>query len=305
MWRHRPRHDNIAWLGTRTVEVGPSGNFDSYWAATTACWKHRCNCGVFRKVVVAKTLFRVYSGTSILGSKPPHTVRSLKRILYSSVGSPRRRYREAIASQARDGQKILDLGCGYTAPDLVEVGVNRALKIGTDIVDGQRASAVSEIHYVCSDCYHLAFESNAFDLVICRSVLEHLEHPKRAFDEISRVLTQGGTFVFLTPNRWDYVSLAASVTPNRYHAAVVRRLTGRDEQDTFPTFYRANTARRIRTFAEQAGLRMIWIEFLREHPHYLRSNRFAYVAGVAFEQIVQRPVKWLRPWILGICRCES
>jgi SAM-dependent methyltransferase len=132
-----------------------------------------------------------------------------------------------------------------------------------------------------------------------------LEEPIVAFREISRVLKPGGHFVALTPNRWDYVSLGASLVPNRWHPWLVKRMTGRRENDTFPTHYRANTKSRLNQLARAASLEVVSLELTREHPHYLQFHSLAYAMGLMYEQTVQRGIGQLRPWILGTFRRKS
>lgn len=101
---------------------------------------------------------------------------------------------------------------------------------------------------------------------------------------------------------WDYVSLAASVIPNRLHGPIVRLLTGRPEEDTFPTYFRANTVTQLSRLAHHAGFETVQMIRLREHPHYLQINAGLYLIGIAFEQFVQKHLIALRPWILGVLR---
>lgn len=61
-------------------------------------------------------------------------------------------------------------------------------------------------HYYPSDTLHgdlthLQFNSNAFDLVICLHVLEHVDNDRNALDEIFRVLTPGGLALICFPFR--------------------------------------------------------------------------------------------------------
>lgn len=182
-------------------------------------------------------------------------VRKLKRRFYGSLETPQRRYRRT-AQEACDGAKsILDIGCGYAAPDLESVGGPYThTKIGVDLVTEFRPQEAPTVNFVRADVAHLPFSDSSFDLVMSKSVLEHLVEPEAVFNEVARVLRPGGTFVFLTPNWFDYVSVFASVIPNRWHPKIVRILTGRDEDDTFPTMYRANTTRRLRRLCQQVGL---------------------------------------------------
>ena len=51
--------------------------------------------------------------------------------------------------------------------------------------------------------------------------------------------------MLLTSSKYDYVSVAAQLISNRFHTKVVSATEGRDEMDTFPTFYRANSRRQL------------------------------------------------------------
>ena len=48
---------------------------------------------------------------------------------------------------------------------------------------------------------------HAFDCVVIRSVMEHVEHPERTFAELARVTKPGGYVLMNLPNKWDYVSV--------------------------------------------------------------------------------------------------
>lgn len=225
--------------------------------------------------------------------------------MYSELESPRAAYMRSVADLAQQAKSILDIGCGYAAPALEGLPNEAILKVGTDVVEGLRPSEATSVRFVQADCSQLPFADESFDIVICRSVLEHLEKPAETFQEISRVLTPGGTFVFLTPNRWDYISLGASLVPNTYHGKLVKRLTGREEENTFPTVYGANSTRRIRSLAKQSGLGVSQLRLIREHPHYLKFNAAIYLVAIIYEQTVQRFLLVTRPWILGVCHRQS
>jgi SAM-dependent methyltransferase len=45
---------------------------------------------------------------------------------------------------------------------------------------------------IVGDIHHLPFEDNTVDAIICMAVLEHVEDPKKAVEEIYRVLKPGG-----------------------------------------------------------------------------------------------------------------
>lgn len=237
-------------------------------------------------------------------------VAHLKGVLYGDYTTPRKHYRARIDGFVERGAKrILDVGCGYAAPELERLTGPGLLKVGIDMatgLDGQRAPSTQLMR---GDCCRLPLGDPHFDLVISMSVLEHVENPGDAFCEIARVLAPGGHFVFLTPNRWDYISVGSTLIPNRYHAVLVEKLTDRPAADTFPTCYRANTIPALRRLATAARLDVVELIYLREHPHYLQKSRVLYTLGAMYEQVIERNVPRLRPWILGVLQkpimCQS
>lgn len=57
---------------------------------------------------------------------------------------------------------------------------------------------------VIGDIHQLPFADEYFDAVICKSVLEHVENPQRAVNEIKRVLKKGGCALFYVPFIFPY-----------------------------------------------------------------------------------------------------
>jgi len=226
-------------------------------------------------------------------------VTALKKTCYRNVERPLSVYTQTAARLTAQSNRVLDIGCGHAAPALMNLPASDVIKIGIDAVDSLSKPEDANTFVLRADCSRLPFAADSFDLVMCRSVLEHLEHPDLVFSEVRRVLTPQGRMLFLTPNWWDYVSLGSSLIPNRLHPRLVKLMTGRAEKKTFPTFYQANTTQRLRSLADKAGLAVVSLETLREHPHYLQFNSLAYSIGLVYEQLLQRRIKQLRPWILG------
>ena len=138
------------------------------------------------------------------------------------------------------------------------------------------------------------------DVVAARSVMEHVKDPDRAWAEIRRVLKPGGRFVFLTPQLWDYASIAAKLVPNRFHPFVVNKVEGRAMEDTFPVHYKCNTVGAVRRLAARHGFRVETVRRLNQYPCYLMFSPTLFLLGAAFERITSR---WeilgaLRGWLL-------
>lgn len=213
-------------------------------------------------------------------------VEQIDQALYSSYGAnwDDELLRERILAHLQPSSTVLDLGAGAgIVPQMNFRGLASSVSgvdldprvMGNPFLDEWRVADVAGVPY----------ENDRFDLVFSDNVLEHLEKPLEVFREVARVLTPGGVFLFKTPNKWHYVAAIARLTPHGLHR-YVNRLRGREEGDTFPTLYRANTKSDIRRLADQCGLSIISVERIEGRPEYLRLTWPTYVLGAAYERLV-------------------
>ena len=113
--------------------------------------------------------------------------------------------------------RILDVGCGTGRHLAAALTIDQAEIVGLDpkVEDLHQARQRLELHRrlgVCGRnvrCYlaggglgRLPFHNNAFDLIICSEVLEHLEDIPGAIRELARVLTPDGQLIISVPRRW-------------------------------------------------------------------------------------------------------
>jgi SAM-dependent methyltransferase len=145
---------------------------------------------------------------------------------------------------------------------------------------------------------------NAIDLAFSRSVMEHVKDAEAAYREIFRVLKPGGKYIFLTPNRYDYASIIASLVPNRFHSRIVRCSEGRADIDTFPTFYKSNSFARIRKLAGTTGFEVLELRRLGQYPAYLQFNRVLFWLGCLYEKALEKSklLDCLKGWLICTLR---
>ena len=184
---------------------------------------------------------------------------------------------------------VLDLGCGRGGvAEAVWRDVRLAAGIDPDIasLSSHRAAGMPVVRGVAEN---LPFASDAFDVVVSVWVLEHLVDPMATFIEVRRVLRPGGHFIFLTPNMRNplmAINRIGKALP-ALQRRVVPRVYGRDEADTFPVQYRANTERDIKTYAQASGLRVQNLAVVPD-PTYLAMNGLMFNASVMSERLMPK-----------------
>lgn len=215
---------------------------------------------------------------------------------------PYRMFEREVESWLRPEHTLLDAGCGRTAPVLVNYRGRVKRLIGVDLVEFD--TDVSGVELYRCDLSAIPIEDNAVDVIMARSVIEHVTDPARVYAEMYRVLKPGGRFVFLTANLWDYASLIAAVVPNRFHPWIVSKTEGREEQDVFPIAYRSNTRGAIRKWAKRAGLEIESFRYVGQYPSYFMFNGFLFLLGTAYEKLIRRVhlLNFLQGWIFVTLR---
>lgn len=208
-------------------------------------------------------------------------------------------YTDLIRKYLVPGQKVLDAGCGRYmrfckefSPIADVVGIDLETTLETD----NRKAPFG----VRGDIGSLPFRSGYFDLVISRSVVEHLADPVQVFREFARVLRPGGKAILITPNKYDYISLIAALTPYSVHRYLVSRIFQVPEDDVFPTLYRANTLGAIQKAFRSAGLITKDLEAINHYPAYLMFSPTLFRCGVLYERITSlNAFRSLRGSLLG------
>lgn len=215
---------------------------------------------------------------------------------------PYRQLEHIVDAMVTPESTLLDAGCGRTAPILRKYRGRARRLIGIDLVDFVDPVEGVELHQ--RDLADTGLAAGSVDVIMCRSVMEHLEFPEKVYAEFARVLRPGGRVVFITASKWDYASLIAAIVPNRFHPWIVARTEGRAEHDVFPIHYRTNTHGAIRALAKESGMEIERLGYLGQYPSYLMFNAFLFLLGTAYEKLLRlHPALGpLQGWIIAVIR---
>ncbi|MEM7232477.1 MAG: class I SAM-dependent methyltransferase [Planctomycetota bacterium] len=179
---------------------------------------------------------------------------------------------------------VLDLGAG--AGELNAYDLKGRVKeiVGVDL-DPRVAENPLLDRGIVADIAELPLEDNSFDVAFSIYVLEHVADPAALARELQRVLKPGGVFLSLTPSKFHYVPIIASLTPMSFHKWVNRN-RGRDDDDTFPTCYRLNSRRDLKRHFVSAGFDLVEFDAFEVKPNYLKFNSVTFLAGAVYERVV-------------------
>jgi SAM-dependent methyltransferase len=132
-------------------------------------------------------------------------VRGAAAKFYTAAGGAYDFY-EAELRKLAPGRRVLEYGCGPGSYSFF-LARNGAEVTGVDIspvaMERARETARSEgvddkTTFEAMDCENLEFEDGSFDVVCGEGIIHHVD-VRKSYREISRVLTDDGTAVFLEP----------------------------------------------------------------------------------------------------------
>jgi len=117
--------------------------------------------------------------------------------------------------------------------------------------------------------------NTTFHLATLRMVAEHITNPDEVAASLARLVKPDGCVVIYTPNRWSLITVISAITPNRWHASLVRLLTpNRQSGDVFPAYYRMNMRRTLKHTFETHGFREVAFTYLDDSA-LMQRFRFA------------------------------
>lgn len=215
------------------------------------------------------------------------------------------RYKDIVRKYINGDTVVLEAGCGFS--DMFEKEYAKAKKvIGLDISEEFLAKNTVVDEKIVSPLEDMSpVSDNSVDLVISSWVLEHVQDPKRVFHEISRVLKPGGRFVFLAPNKWNYVVMLNSIISKKMRMFVVQRMAQDLETDPMPAYYRANSVGVIQRLAKENDMTIERL-IVNGDPTYVAVNTLFFYIGVVIEAILALPVlRRTKVHLIGVLRKDN
>jgi SAM-dependent methyltransferase len=182
------------------------------------------------------------------------------------------------------GGAMLEFGCGHTFRLSRLLAGRYGRTFGSDLDPVDAADVPDGVVFRQCAIDSIPFDDEQFDVVLIRSVLEHVDDPERTFAELARVTKPGGRVLIYLPNKWDYVSVVARVSGPLKKWLL--RTVVRPRWDDYPVRYRCNTRRAIRRLAAQSGFTVDHFMPLPSQPSYLAFFVPFYVVGAIYQFVI-------------------
>jgi SAM-dependent methyltransferase len=218
-----------------------------------------------------------------------------------------RPFHDMCAAQIRSGAEILEIGAGPGNPTtevLAEIGEVTGVDVDSGVLKNKFCSRAKVF-----DGLHLPYPNCSVDACVSNWVLEHVEDPEAHFREVARVLRPRGVYCFRTPNLFHYMSLGSRLTPHSIHLGVANRLRGLppDAHDPYPTYYRANSPRRLRQLIRGSGMGIDVLNLVEPEPSYGRLHATLFYPMMIYERLVNSTPLFsnFRIIIFGSCTKSS
>jgi SAM-dependent methyltransferase len=180
----------------------------------------------------------------------------------------------------RNHRRVLEAGCGS-----VSHFVHDAYVVGIDTSAVQLGRNGSLDERILGDVQSHELPGEAFDLIVCWNVLEHLPHPERALARFYQAVKPGGLIVLSFPHPLSVKGLVTKFTPFRFHVWARRHLAGRqhagrDGRGPFPTFLRFSIRPdRVLAGARGMGLQPIHFRLFEANQQKRIRRRLGIVGG--------------------------
>jgi SAM-dependent methyltransferase len=192
----------------------------------------------------------------------------LERAIAPGLRSSQYAFAERLAELMTGRPAWLDVGCGRRPfPDWMPDETRRVVSaaghpVGIDLDLASLRDHGAYRDKLMAPAETLPFADGSFDLVSANMVVEHVADPRRMLGEIHRVLRPGGAFAFHTSNRLHWPLWLAARVPDRVKLALTAYLEDRRAADVFPTNYRLNDDRAVRTLAAAAGFQLERLDYV-------------------------------------------
>lgn len=211
-------------------------------------------------------------------------------------------YWSAVDRYLRPHMRVLDVGAGNKGMLSLFTNRNNTI-VGLDVcLEDLKQNDFLTLR-VCGDAHYLPFKEDRFDFIVSQWLLEHLPHPRMFFRESARALRSKGLLLVVSNSFHCPLMLFNAVMPAWIRDRIKKALLPKEiEEDTYPTYYRANTRRRLRNLVGDAGLKEKAFFYASDLSFFI-FNQALFAFWLMVDRLTEKELlKPLRMHFLGVYR---
>lgn len=200
-----------------------------------------------------------------------------------------RRVADAI-HRLRPGSTVVDVGGGRNCSFASDLANKHAVRIVAVDVSPYELAANTSAHQRCvaDVAKALPFDDAEVDMVVSRTVLEHVQNVERAAAEIGRVLRPGGFSIHLLPCRYALFAMVARIVPFRFAKAVLHQLIPETRGVVeFPVYYDRCHPAAIERIFRKAGFRSVTVHYTWDQAAYFHAFFPAFLVVLAYQRVAE------------------
>jgi SAM-dependent methyltransferase len=194
----------------------------------------------------------------------------------------------AYAARAENTTLIADVGAGNRCPYRGYLSERERVRIiGVDMsTDAMRDNPDLDERRVADVVVDLPFSDGEVDLLVSRSVLEHLSDVRAFVRHSARVMRPGAHSIHVFPSRYAHFAMINRMIPNTWTKRVMRYLYPKNVSG-FPAFYDRCYYSGMRDVLEESGF-----EVVESRISYYASDYYTFFFPLFFVSMLYEIVIW-------------
>lgn len=193
-------------------------------------------------------------------------------------------YDDLLKGYAKKENVLLDAGCGKKG--IMNKYKGRfELSIGIDLSLSAIKQNTSLDGYALANLDHIPFPDGSFDIIISQWVVEHMPDPESCFREFYRVLKKGGGLILVTNSIYHPIMFFSSIFPEGFRDRIKNMILPPEiEEDTFPTYYRCNSLKKMEEVLSGIGFSKAFDTYVGDASFFIFS-KFLFPLLLLYEKI--------------------
>jgi len=210
-------------------------------------------------------------------------------------------YEDLVLEYMKEDVIAMDAGCGEGIyGNEWAHKVNPGLLIGIDVdIESLKKNRLINLAAKAS-LKEIPLKKGVFDVIICRSVIEHLQDPEKTFKEFYRVLKKNGRLIISTQNICNPIMFVNYILPDSIRIFLKRVLIKNiADEGTYPVYYRCNSKKKFKKISKESGfLEERFIQHTQGHG-YWRFSVLKYFFLLLENISLLKFLRFIRPHIVA------